>query len=245
MSFAAMLPRALIAWLGSDRSYQQREPAALVLTAAAGAGRGQLGVRQALLPASTLPGIPGPSNQDVPRRSRATSGHRRYASAARVRRFKSLTSREGLELLQAMACYVRTGHHSATTGEWRDGKGLVATSWLHTISRDGDPQLHVHLAVLNAVQRADSADDQWRAADGQHFHQLRHLYGVTVDRAFEQRLLEMGGPGRTSGGRGRPWRGNCRRGCRVRAGRVARDWFGPRESGATLQESTLRVFSRL
>jgi len=47
--------------------------------------------------------------------------------------------REGLELLQAMACYVRTGHHSKDTGEWRDGKGLVATSWLHTISRDGDP----------------------------------------------------------------------------------------------------------
>jgi len=83
-------------------------------------------------------------------------------------------------------------HHSATTGEWRDGKGLVATSWLHTISRDGDPQLHVHFAVLNAVQRADGADDKWRAADGQHFYQLRHLYGVTVDRAFEQRLLAMG-----------------------------------------------------
>jgi conjugative relaxase-like TrwC/TraI family protein len=100
--------------------------------------------------------------------------------------------REGLELLEAMACYVRTGHHSATTGEWRDGKGLVATSWLHTSSRDGDPQLHIHLAVLNAVQRADGADDTWRAADGQHFYQLRHLYGVTVDRAFEQRLLAMG-----------------------------------------------------
>ena len=63
--------------------------------------------------------------------------------------------REGLELLEAMACYVRTGHHSKSTGQWGDGKGLVATSWLHTISRDGDPQLHVHLAVLNAVQRAD------------------------------------------------------------------------------------------
>jgi conjugative relaxase-like TrwC/TraI family protein len=100
--------------------------------------------------------------------------------------------REGLELFEAMACYVRTGHHSATTGEWRDGKGLVATSWLHTISRDGDPQLHVHLAILNAVQRADGADERWRAVDGQHFYQLRHLYGVTVDRAFEQRLLAMG-----------------------------------------------------
>jgi hypothetical protein len=100
--------------------------------------------------------------------------------------------REGLELLEAMACYVRTGLHSQDAGEWRDGKGLVATSWLHTISRDGDPQLHVHLAVLNAVQRADGVDDKWRAADGQYFYQLRHLYGVTVDRAFEQRLLGMG-----------------------------------------------------
>ena len=65
MSFAAMLPRALIASLGSDRSYRQREPAALVLTAAAaaGAGRGQLGVRQALLPSPRLLGIPGTSNQ--------------------------------------------------------------------------------------------------------------------------------------------------------------------------------------
>jgi TrwC relaxase len=32
----------------------------------------------------------------------------------------------------------------------------------------------------------------WRAADGQHFYQLRHLYGVTVDRSFEQRLPDMG-----------------------------------------------------
>jgi hypothetical protein len=56
MSLAATLPRALIAWLSSDRTHRQREPAVLVLIATAGAGRGQLGVRQALLPASRLPG---------------------------------------------------------------------------------------------------------------------------------------------------------------------------------------------
>jgi len=63
MSFAAMQPRALIAWLGSDRYCRQREPAALVLTAATGAGRRQLGVRQALLPTPKLPSIPGTSNR--------------------------------------------------------------------------------------------------------------------------------------------------------------------------------------
>jgi hypothetical protein len=73
MSLAAMLPRALIAWLGGDRSYRQREPAALVLTAAAGAGRGQLGVRQALLPPARLPGIPGTSNRAMHDRRAARS----------------------------------------------------------------------------------------------------------------------------------------------------------------------------
>jgi hypothetical protein len=40
-----------------------------------------------------------------------------------------------------MACYTRTGHHSKDTGERRNGKSIVATFWLHTISRDGDLQL--------------------------------------------------------------------------------------------------------
>ncbi len=99
--------------------------------------------------------------------------------------------REGLELLQAMACYVRTGHHSKDTGEWRDGKGFVATSWLHTISRDGDPQPHVHLAVLNAVQRADAADDQSRAADGQHFDGRRNPCALWLSRAAVRTRREL------------------------------------------------------
>ena len=72
----------------------------------------------------------------------------------------------------------------------RQGPGRDLLAAHHQPGRD--PQLHIHLAVLNAVQRADRADDTWRAADGQHFYQLRHLYGVTVDRAFERRLLDMG-----------------------------------------------------
>ena len=55
-------------------------------------------------------------------------------------------SREAVGWLERHATYTRTGHHSARTGEWRDGNGLVASSFLHHISRDGDPHLHVHLA---------------------------------------------------------------------------------------------------
>jgi hypothetical protein len=55
---AATLPRTLAACLSDDRLHPQREPAALVLVAAAGAVRGQLGVRQAPLPASRLSAPP-------------------------------------------------------------------------------------------------------------------------------------------------------------------------------------------
>src|SRR2546430_6323559 len=62
--------------------------------------------------------------------------------------------------------YVRTGHHSKTSGEWRDADGLLVASFPQHTNRDGDPQLHVHNAVANRVQRADKAesgDGKWRA----------------------------------------------------------------------------------
>ena len=70
------------------------------------------------------------------------------------------SAREAVAWLERHATYTRTGHHSARTGEWRDGDGLVASLFLHHLSRDGDPQLHVHVAIWNRVQRADGADEQ-------------------------------------------------------------------------------------
>ena len=63
------------------------------------------------------------------------------------------SAREAVAWLERHAAYTRTGHHSARTGEWRDGDGLVASLFLHHLSRDGDPQLHVHVAIWNRVQR--------------------------------------------------------------------------------------------
>jgi len=47
-------------------------------------------------------------------------------------------AREAVAWLERHATYTRTGHHSSRTGEWRDGDGLVASVFLHHISRDGD-----------------------------------------------------------------------------------------------------------
>ncbi len=101
-------------------------------------------------------------------------------------------ARDAVAWLERHATYTRTGHHSARTGEWRDGDGLVASVFLHHISRDGDPHLHVHVAVWNRVQRADHADDKWRTLDSRSLHNQRLAVAPVTDRIVETRLSALG-----------------------------------------------------
>ena len=101
-------------------------------------------------------------------------------------------AREAVGWLERHATYTRTGHHSARTGEWRDGDGLVASVFLHHISRDGDPHLHVHVAVWNRVQRADQADEKWRTLDSRSLHNQRLAVAPVTDRLVETRLSALG-----------------------------------------------------
>ena len=102
------------------------------------------------------------------------------------------SAREAVAWLERHATYTRTGHHSARTGEWRDGDGLVASLFLHHLSRDGDPQLHVHVAIWNRVQRADGADDKWRTLDSRTLHNQRLAVAPVADRILETRLSALG-----------------------------------------------------
>jgi conjugative relaxase-like TrwC/TraI family protein len=102
------------------------------------------------------------------------------------------SAREALGWLEGHATYTRTGHHSARTGEWRDGDGLVASVFLHHLSRDGDPQLHVHVAIWNRVQRADGADGKWRTLDSRSLHSQRLGVAPVADRGMEARLTGLG-----------------------------------------------------
>src|SRR6516164_5389802 len=102
------------------------------------------------------------------------------------------SAREALAWLERHATYTRTGHHSARTGEWRDGDGLVASVFLHHLSRDGDPQLHVHVAIWNRIQRADGADDKWRTLDSRSLHNQRLAVAPVADRILETRLSALG-----------------------------------------------------
>jgi len=101
-------------------------------------------------------------------------------------------AREAVAWLERHATYTRTGHHSSRTGEWRDGDGLVASVFLHHISRDGDPHLHVHIAIWNRVQRADHADEKWRTLDSRSLHNQRLAVAPVTDRILETRLSALG-----------------------------------------------------
>ncbi len=102
------------------------------------------------------------------------------------------SAREAVAWLEQHATYTRTGHHSARSGEWRDGAGLTASLFLHHLSRDGDPQLHVHVAIWNRVQRADGADAKWRTLDSRSLHNQRLAVAPVADRILETKLTGLG-----------------------------------------------------
>ena len=97
--------------------------------------------------------------------------------------------------------YVRTGHHSATSGEWRDASGFIVASFPQHTNRDGDPQLHVHNAIANRAQRADGADEKWRALHGHPLFRNKLRLGTLADRFLAQELELIGW--RTRAPRGR------------------------------------------
>ena len=64
--------------------------------------------------------------------------------------------------------------------------------FLHHLSRDGDPQLHVHVAIWNRIQRADGADDKWRTLDSRSLHNQRLGVAPVADRILETKLSALG-----------------------------------------------------
>ena len=113
------------------------------------------------------------------------------SKAKRIENMLYEVSGEAVKWLQRHGCYTRTGHHGENTGEWRDGAGFVAPEFLHHLSRDGDPHLHMHIPVLNRVRRGDGADDKWRTLDSRSLHNIRLGLAAFTDRLMETKLAEF------------------------------------------------------
>jgi conjugative relaxase-like TrwC/TraI family protein len=94
-------------------------------------------------------------------------------------------ARATIDYLQDVAGYSRVGHHGGGAGRWIDAHGWTVAQFLQHDSRDKDPQLHVHQAVLNRV-RCD--DGKWRTLDSRAITLHRMSAGAIGERVMEAEL---------------------------------------------------------
>ncbi len=101
-------------------------------------------------------------------------------------------ARQVVRSAEFRAGYIRTGHHGEGTGQWRDARGLTAACFVQHTNRDGDPQLHCHIALLNKAQRADGEDERWRTLDSRSLHRERLGIAAVASRVVEADLTRQG-----------------------------------------------------
>jgi conjugative relaxase-like TrwC/TraI family protein len=96
----------------------------------------------------------------------------------------------GVAYLRQNAGYSRAGRHGAkvagrTSGRWVEAPDWVMSTWRHHTSREGDPQLHVHVAILNRVR---CEDGKWRSLDGKAIVAAKPAAGAIAERTAEESL---------------------------------------------------------
>ncbi|MDQ4118709.1 MAG: AAA family ATPase, partial [Actinomycetota bacterium] len=94
-------------------------------------------------------------------------------------------ARAAIEYLQDEAGYSRVGHHGGGAGRWIDAHEFVVAQFLQHDSRDRDPQLHVHQAILNRVLCSDGT---WRTLDSRAIHAMRGAAAAIGERVMEAHL---------------------------------------------------------
>jgi conjugative relaxase-like TrwC/TraI family protein len=92
----------------------------------------------------------------------------------------------GLDYLSEHAGYSRAGHHGGAAGRFVDAHDWTVASFLQHTSRNNDPQLHIHNAVLWRVLGADGV---WRTLDSRSLHLHRGAAGAVAERTTEEHLM--------------------------------------------------------
>jgi hypothetical protein len=90
-----------------------------------------------------------------------------------------------LDYLADKAGYSRVGHHGGAAGRYTDAHDWIIGSFFQHDSRDHDPQLHIHNAILNRVQ---CSDGQWRTLDSRAIHKYRGAAAAVGERTMEEHL---------------------------------------------------------
>jgi TrwC relaxase/AAA domain len=101
-----------------------------------------------------------------------------------------------LEYLQQEAGYSRAGYHGKGSGRFVDAHQWVIASFAQHTSRDNDPQLHVHNAILNRVLREDPLASRpgdrraWRTLDGAALYAAKPAAGAIAERTVAEYLSD-------------------------------------------------------
>jgi conjugative relaxase-like TrwC/TraI family protein len=99
-----------------------------------------------------------------------------------------------LEYLQREAGYSRAGYHGKGSGRFVDAHEWVIASFRQHTSRDNDPQLHVHNAILNRVLREDPLASRpgdrraWRTLDGVALYAAKPAAAAIAERTLAEYL---------------------------------------------------------
>lgn len=104
---------------------------------------------------------------------------------------------DALKYGQEVAGYSRNGYHSnngpgrTSTGKFVDAHDWIAARWDHFTSREGDPQLHSHLTVVNRVLTTDSKGrPAWLTLDSQAVTKALKGMAAVYERSLEERLTK-------------------------------------------------------
>lgn len=94
----------------------------------------------------------------------------------------------GLDYLADKAGHSRVGHHGGAAGRYTDAHDWTIASFFQHDSRNHDPQLHIHNAILNRVL---CPDGKWRTLDGESLYRHRGAAGAVAERTMFERLAAV------------------------------------------------------
>jgi conjugative relaxase-like TrwC/TraI family protein len=102
--------------------------------------------------------------------------------AEEVREADRVARTIGLAQFERYACVARLGRNGV---DRQPGLGFLAAAYEHRLSRDGDPQLHTHQVVANAVE---AADGRRAAFDGTMLYRWQHAADGVYQAALRAEL---------------------------------------------------------
>ncbi len=104
-----------------------------------------------------------------------------------IRRAHDKAVAETVAWLEGAVARARRGHGGTTL---HDVEGLVAAGFCHRTSRAGDPQLHTHVVVANAVKSVE--DHRWTGLDSRGLYSMQTAAGSIYQSALRAELAPLG-----------------------------------------------------